>query len=187
MSHDALDERRHALEEQFFKKQNDALTEKMKQTRQEAATKETLLRVTGITNPQVLDTLVKMNIGGAAAMVMSLYPMVDVAWADGAIDPNERTAILEQAKKMGLAEGSEGALFLAQWLDERPDLTWRTLWADYVKALCATLSINDREQLKAAVLNLATRAAEAAGGILGMAKVSHAEQRAIDALALAFA
>ena len=188
MSHDPLDERRFALEEQFFKKQNEALTQKLKQAQQQAVTKETVRRLTGINNDQVLQALAAMNLGGTAAVVLALFPLVEVAWADGTVDPKERQVMLDQAANVGITKGSEAAEFLAHWLDVRPELTWQALWADYVRELVKTMKPEDRAALKQEVLGRARAVAEVSGGFLGLGwRVSTTKQRVIDTFEKAFA
>lgn len=188
MSHDALEERRLALEEQFFKQQNEALVNKLKTAAQRQATKAEIQRLTGINHDGVLAALAAMNVGGAAALVMSLYPLVEVAWADGKIEPAERRVVLEQAASVGLKAGSEASDLLAAWLDEKPDLTWHALWESFVKALVSTMSAGDKDLLKHEVLGRARLVAEASGGFLGLGwRVSATEQTVLDKLAKAFA
>ncbi|MCA2978381.1 MAG: TerB family tellurite resistance protein [Myxococcaceae bacterium] len=188
MSSDAFDDRRKALEDQFFKQQNDAALQKLKEQQVRAATKEELTRLTGITNAAVLDALASLNLGGAAVLVMSMFPLVEVAWADGKVDDKERRVVLQQAENVGIGSSSEGALLLARWLDEKPELTWHQLWADYVGALVQQMKPEDRELLKNEVLGRARLVAEASGGLLGAGfAVSAAERRVLERLEQAFA
>lgn len=185
---DAFDDRRKALEDQFFKQQNEAALEKLKEQQQRAATTEELQRLTGITNPLVLDALAGLKLGGAAVLVMSMFPLVEVAWADGKVDDKERRVVLQQAENVGIAKGSEASLLLAQWLDARPERSWHTLWADYVAALVQRLKSDDRELLKSEVLGRARLVAEASGGLLGAGfAVSGAEKKVLETLEQAFA
>lgn len=187
MSSDAFDDRRKALEDQFFKQQNDAALKKLKDQRELAATKEEIQRLTGITSDAVLSALADLKLGGAAVMVMSMYPLVEVAWADGSVHPKERKVVMQQAENVGLAPGSEAALLLAQWLDEKPELSWHQLWADYVSELVKKMKPEDRELLKNEVLGRARLVAEAAGGFLGAGfAVSKAEKSTLERLEKAF-
>lgn len=183
-----FDDRRRALEEQFFKQHDEGLIEKMKESSQREATKEELKGLTGITNEQVLTSLADLKVGGGAAvLVMSLYPLVEVAWADGVIDQGERTVLLDLAASIGLKQGSPGFEYLAKWLSKRPEALWRSLWTDYVQSLVAMMKPDDKALLKATVLGRARVVAEASGGFLGVAwRVSEAEQAALAELDKAF-
>jgi tellurite resistance protein len=188
MSHDAFDERRIALEEEFFAKQSDELLQKLKDQQARASSKEELRRLTGINHEQVLDALAALKIGGAATLVMSVLPMIEVAWADGKVDATERQVVLEQASVVGVKAGSEPARFLESFLNEKPALSWNKLWAEYVRALVARMKPEEKELLKHEVLGRARLVAEASGGVVGTGwAVSRAERAKLDELALAFA
>ena len=185
---DILDDRRRALEEQFFKEQNDALVKKMKEAAQHKATAESVQAQTGIRNPQVLEALAAMNIGPTAATVLSMLPLVEVAWADGKVDDKERKVVLEQAANLGVKADSEAGLYLTHWLDAKPSVQTRELWHAYVTELVKVMQPNAKELLKNEVLGRARLVAEASGGFLGYGfTVSSAEKSVLDALALAFA
>lgn len=187
MSTDALDDRRKALEEQFFKDHNNALVKKLKDEADKKHSKEELQKLTGISNDQVLEALAALKLGGAATLVMSLYPILEVAWADGKIDEQERKVALDLANTIGLKPGSEAYGYLEKWLAEKPELAWFDLWANYVKALVAEMKADDKALLKATVLGRARVVAEVSGGFLGLAwRVSQAEQRVLDKLDAAF-
>jgi tellurite resistance protein len=187
MSHDAFDERRKALEEQFFAKNNEALVQKMRDAAQRTASKAELQQLTGIANEQVLDAMAALKIGGAATLVMSLYPMLAVAWADGKIDEKERTVILGIAETVGLKSDGAGYSYLQRWLAEKPEISWQHLWADYVQALVAQMKSNEKELLKQTVLGRARVVAEISGGIMGVVwNVSKAEQSVLAKLETAF-
>lgn len=187
MSHDALDDRRKALEEQFFKDHNEALVKKLKAQADTAHSKAELQRLTGIGSEQVLEALAALNIGTAATLVMSLYPVIAVAWADGKLDDRERQVILDLAATIGLKRDSEAYDYLNHWLATKPELSWHDLWTAYVKALVARMKADDKAMLKATVLGRARVVAEVSGGFLGLAwRVSQAEQRMLDALDSAF-
>ena len=188
MSHDAFEDRRKALEEQFFQQHEEALIKKLREATRRAATKEELRQLTGITSDQVLDALAGLKVsGGAAVLVMSVYPLVEVAWADGAPDEKERQAVLQMAANIGLTAGTPGHEYLDTWLQEKPDLSWHALWAGYVQELVKRLQPDDVSLLKATVLGRARVVAEASGGFLGFAwRVSDAEAAALKRLELAF-
>jgi hypothetical protein len=184
---DAIDDRRKALEEQFFQKHEKELVQKLKDAASKQHSREEIQKVTGISNDQVLDALAELKLGGAATLVMSLYPIIEVAWADGKIDEKERAVILGLSRTVGLEDNSPAHEYLTKWLDEKPELTWHDLWANYVKALCAKMKPEDKAMLKATVLDRARVVAEASGGFMGLAfRMSAAEKTVLEKLELAF-
>lgn len=187
MATDSFEDRRKALEEQFFQQHEKALVQKMKDAAQKTASKEEIQKLTGIANEQVLEALSALKMGGAATLVMALYPIIEVAWADGKIDPSERKVILDLSKSIGLESESPAYEYLAKWLDEKPELSWFGLWADYVQALTAKMSAEDKALLRATVVGRARVVAEASGGFMGLAfRVSGAERAVLEKLEKAF-
>lgn len=187
MSHESLDDRRKALEEQFFQKHDKELVQKLKDAAEKKQSREELQKLTGIANEQVLDALAELKVGAAATLVMSLFPIIEVAWADGVIDAKEHAVILDLARTIGLEKDSPAWSYLSKWLNEKPELTWHSLWVDYVKALSAKMKADDKAMLKATVLGRARVVAEASGGFMGLAfRVSEAEKKVLEKLELAF-
>lgn len=184
---ESLDDRRKSLEEQFFKKHDAELVQKMKDAAEQEASKAELQKLTGITDEAVLEALAALKIGGAASLVMSLFPVVEVAWADGVIDEKERQALLDASKSIGVEQGTPAFEFLSKWVSEKPELAWFDLWAGYVKALVANMKPDDKAMLKATVLGRCRTMAELSGGFLGLAfRLSDAEKRVMAKLESAF-
>lgn len=184
---DPFDARGKSLEDAWFSKANDEAIQRLKEKTARADSRKDIEALTGITDPQVLDALAGLGIGGAAVLAMSYYPMVAVAWADGTVEPEERAAILQAVEGMGVAEGDPARDYLEKWLSEKPEPTWMRVWTDYVRALCEKMKPEEIALLRNTVVGRARTVAEAAGGILGaLWKVSQAEKRVINELEAAF-
>jgi tellurite resistance protein len=113
--------------------------------------------------------------------------LVIVAWADGAIDKKEKSAILQAATSMGVPTDGPGYALLQSWLEHKPPAKLLHAWEAYVAALAADLSPEQREDMKTDVVERARRVAEAAGGFLGIGpKTSASEEEALQRLARAF-
>lgn len=187
MTDEFLGDRRAALEEAFFAKQNALLRQKLKDSWEARAKKEALAAASGIADDTVLERLAALGIGPDTTAALSLVPLVAVAWADGSIDEKERRAILSGAEAAGLGKQDVGYQLLERWLAERPSPELLASWKDYTAALSATLSHEARGALKQALLARARAVAEAAGGFLGIGrKVSAAEEAVLNELASAF-
>ena len=76
------------------------------QARHAAARRTSCARRPGMTDDAVLDKLVALGLRGNTIAALSLVPLIQVAWADGTIQDNERTAILQGAHGKGLEEGT---------------------------------------------------------------------------------
>lgn len=187
MSDDSLNDRRKELEESFFRKQNQALVEKLKAEKQKALDKEGISRVSGITQEAVLERLVALKLNAETLAAFTLFPLVDVAWADGAVDDKEKKAVLDAAAQSGVKPGSDAMTMLDGWLKEPPPPAVHDAWVNYVQSLAATLPAGDRELFKREILGRARSVAEAAGGIMGIgAKVSKTEAAVLKKLEAAF-
>src|SRR3989338_2386838 len=89
-----LDDLRKASEEEYFRKQNAALAAKLKQ-RQE-------LENAGIQDPQLVDQLLKAGLTSGIVKALYWVPLIEVAWADGEVQEEEKEEILNILKAQGL-------------------------------------------------------------------------------------
>jgi hypothetical protein len=181
-----LGERRHVLEEAFFKKQEQESLAKLRSELGRKSSRAELATASGIEDPLVLDRLVDLGVTAAALTAIALAPLLQVAWADGEIQPAERTAILDSARKRGISENSPAFALLSDWLGRPPEPLLGEAWATYTRALCEKMSAEQRAALKQQVVSFARGVAEAAGGFLGLHTISAAEEQALAAIGRAF-
>ncbi len=187
MSDDFLGDRKKALEESFFAKQNAELLERIKAEREKQATQEGLQRVSAISDPEVLGKLVELGIAPETWSAISLVPLVEVAWANGQVEEKERIAVLSGAEANGVISGSPAYELLEGWLARRPDARLLAVWGECIVALCAQLNAAEQNSLKEQVLGRAHEVAAAAGGFLGLGnKISPEEEVVLEQLAKAF-
>ncbi len=182
-----LADREKALEELFFEKENRKLLERIRAEAEQVSAKQGLAELTGIRDEALLEKLVQLGIRPGKWAAVALIPLVEVAWADGAVEERERRAVLSAAEANGVTKGGAAYELLEQWLAARPDAAYLQAWGEYTVDLCAQLGEAERAALKQEILGRARQVAEAAGGILGLGnKISEAEQRALDELEKAF-
>jgi len=187
MNQEFLSERRKALEEAFFANQNKTLLQRLRETDAARQKKAALAAASGISDDNVLEKLVALNIGSDTLAALSLVPIVKMAWADGAIDDKERKAALSVAAEIGLSNDSVSRALFEQWIAQRPPAGLFRAWKEYIGALLATMDEDARRALKQDILNRARAIAEATGGFLGIGrKVSHQEEIVLQELATAF-
>lgn len=187
MSGDGLSDRRRALEEAFFAKQNEALRLRLRQAGDAKTKREAFTVVSGITDGAVLDRLIALGIDADTLAALALVPLVLVAWADGSIDPKERGAVLSGAVETGLSRGNAGHELLEGWLAKRPPPELLAAWKGYIGAISATLGAEAKAALKLQLLGRARAVAEATGGILGIGqRISAAEETVLQDLGTAF-
>ena len=186
MSEVTLEERGHALENQFYEKENQEKLAAMKAKLEVQRTKDELRKASGMSDDAVLDQLVALGLRANTIAALSLVPLIQVAWADGTIQDNERTAILQGAHGKGLEEGTDGYELLQTWLKRRPGDELFTAWESYIKALASQLNDEQNRLLRNQIVGFAKLVATAAGGILGFGKVSASEEKVLHRIEAAF-
>jgi hypothetical protein len=139
-----------------------------------------------IESEDVLDTLIDLEVEPETLVAFTLVPLVEVAWADGEIQPKERDAILKAAMERGVEDGSPTCTLLRNWLQTPPDPVLLETWRGYIEELMVSLGERARAHLKSASIGRARAVAEAAGGFLGIGSISAAEKKKLEELEWAF-
>src|SRR5438093_3879508 len=111
----------------------------MKEKLDAQRSKDDLRKASGMTDDAVLDKLVHLGLKANTIAALSLVPLIQFAWADGTIQDNERTAILQGAHGKGLEKGSDGYELLQSWLKTKPSDDLLEAWEAYIKALASQL------------------------------------------------
>ncbi|HEY8155253.1 MAG TPA: TerB family tellurite resistance protein [Myxococcota bacterium] len=187
MSGEAFEKRRKAFEEEFFQKQSQKLVDKLRETLQKKQTREELQQLTGIQDAGVLDTLMAMHLAKDTFAAFALYPLVEVAWADGSVDEKERKAFLAAAAEHGIAPGSPAHAALEEFVKTTPSDDTRKAWYAWAAELNRKLDAAERKKVRDGLVQRARAVAQASGGILGLgSKISANEQRILDAITRAF-
>ena len=186
MSDITLEERGRALENQFYEKENQEKLTAMKHKLDTQRSKEELRKASGMSDDAVLERLVALGLRANTIAALSLVPLIQVAWADGTIQDNERNAILQGAHGKGLEDGSDGYDLLQTWLKRQPGDELFTAWEAYIKALAAQLNDEQNRLLKNQIVGFAKLVAASAGGILGFGKVSATEEAVLHRIEAAF-
>jgi hypothetical protein len=179
-----LRDRGKSLEDEFFRREDQRLMQRLKDLRAAETSREALSKASGITNPTVLDTLMALGIRSETLAALMIVPLVEVAWADGTLDTRERRAIMQGA---GLTAGSPESAMLDAWLDRRPDPKLLTAWTHLVQGMCEQFDAAAVGRLKTGLLERARAVAAASGGLFGVgSKVSQAEAEMLKTLEAAF-
>jgi hypothetical protein len=174
------------VEDAFFLEQDALLVKKLQAMKQLAETKEALASVSGIADDAVLSRLVELEVKPETVAALAAVPLVEVAWADGSVSPEEAAAVLEHASAHGVAAGTVERELLQRWLTHRPEPRLLEAWQAYVRGLCGKLSPAETATLRESLLRSTRATAQSSGGFLGMGRISAAEQKVLDALAAAF-
>jgi hypothetical protein len=182
-----LEHQRQSLEDQFFLKEDQKIIEKLRMMQKMQETKENLSRVSGIQNDHVLQTLVDLKIRPETLAPLTLIPLLEVAWADGALDEKEKQAVVSAIHQSGRLKKPEDRELLEQWLERRPSPELLTGWTYYIQGLCERLSPEEKQGLKNELMTYTRSIAEASGGFLGLGnKISTAEAEMLKKMEAAF-
>ena len=134
--------------------------------------------VLGMNDQSLLDHLVELDVQPEAIAAIAIIPLAVVAWADHAVQPQEREAILQAARASGVQPQDGRYPVLEYWLTRRPSPELLEAWKHYIRALCRQLNPQEIAELKHDLLDRARDVAEAAGGILGLGNKVSANERA---------
>jgi GNAT superfamily N-acetyltransferase len=133
-----------------------------------------------MTEAQILEALAELGVAPHLWRVVLLLPMVQIAWADAAIQLNERERILAIAQAAGLADGEAGEV-LTRWLSERPSRAELATGRRVLVALAyrqrgigAELDVGELER----VIELCLDVARSAGGLFDTVFTVSREERA---------
>jgi hypothetical protein len=183
-SPEILRDRGRGLEDEFFRREDQRLLERLGQLKAAETAREALAKATGITQPAVLEKLLALGIRAETVAALAVVPLVEVAWADGVLDAKERRAVVERA---GIAKDSTEGALLEAWLDRQPEPKLLTAWTQLVQGMCEHLDPEGIARLKTGLLERARAVAAASGGLFGVgSKVSRAEAEMLTKLEAAF-
>jgi hypothetical protein len=176
-----------SLEDLFFFEQDKILIERLRRLEKMKETKEAIARVSGITNEDVLQRLVELDIRPEIVASLALVPLIAMAWADGKIDEEEKAAVLSAASESFVSKGSLDFDLLRQWMEHKPNARLLDAWRHYIEGLCERLSNHQKTALKKDLIGHARLVAKATGGFLGLGnRISKAEKEMLEKLESAF-
>jgi len=170
------------LEEAFFAKENARLLQELREKTEHRERRDLLRQVVRIHDDAFLDRLIALGIGPETAMALRLIPLTFVAWADGSVDAKEREAILGAAREQGVAAEHLAQKLLGDWLETKPHPRLLELWKEYIGHIWNRFSDDEQIEMRKNLLSATEDVASAAGGFLGLGKISSAERAVIDDL-----
>ncbi len=181
-----LEDRRHSLEEEFFRKQSEQQRDALKQRKAREDTHEAL-RAAGVSSAAVRDRLIDAGIDAEAVAGLELVPLIAVAWADDHLDTRERDAVLRAARDSGLTTDQPAHALLQGWLEQAPAPALLDAWEAYIRELCGAMDAAAAREFRDQLLGRTRDVARAAGSLLGITSgISAREQAVLDRLTRAF-
>jgi hypothetical protein len=178
---DIFAERGRSLEEDYFRKKDRELIEKMRQAAAADQARTEMGQKVGITDPALLTELESLGFTPDTVTLLPLVPAVQVAWAEGGVSPQERALLVKLARSRGITEGSAADRQLAAWLDSNPG---EAVFGKATRLIRAMLDSPDHGNVTAdSLVKQAEAIAAASGGILGINKISAEERQLLASLA----
>jgi hypothetical protein len=183
---DLFAERGRSLEEEYFRKREKELIEKMRQHADAEAERRRLGESAGVADEGILQDLQALGYTPETVTLLHVVPLVQMAWAEGNVSDRERDLIVEAARARGVEPGSPADRQLASWLTRRPpeDFFEKTL-----RAIAAILQAQPAEARAASqkdLLSYCTAIASASGGIMGFRTVSDEERQVLGRISQEF-
>ena len=91
--------RERSFEAVYFSRKDEELVDKLKRVFHQKVDKQSIRDTTGVTDENLLDGLVELNLNGELMAAFNLLPIIEVAWADGEVDEKETRAVRAAAEK----------------------------------------------------------------------------------------
>jgi hypothetical protein len=176
---DIFSERGRSLEEEYFRRKDKELIEKMRKAAAADDARSEMGKRTGIADPELLKELEDLGFTPETVILLPLVPIVRVAWAEGGVTDSERHLIVKLARARGISEGTAADAQLMGWLDRRPS---DRVFLDAARLIRALLDAPGHPGISGTADDLLKQAesiASASGGMLGIIGRISAEERGI--------
>lgn len=180
---DALSGRKRKHEEEYFRKQDQELIERMRRATAAAQARRDLADKTGLHDAAFLDELEALGFTPGTLQLLPLVPLVQVAWAEGGVSDAERKQIVALARARGIEPGSAADAQLDAWLAARPPEYMFSGATRLIRAMFAAQSSEMQDLDADDLVKYCESIAAASGGILGLRRVSPEERAALTEIA----
>jgi len=131
------------------------------------------------TSQEIAAEAMDLGFDRETSRILHLVPLIQMAWADGEVQDDERARVLQASHDRGITRGSAAHEFLELLLDQRPS----DLFFERTNTVIAHLLKQDPTGREAHdLIEHAKSVATAAGGFFGLGKVSADEQALIEDL-----
>jgi len=181
--HDSLAERGRALEDEYVRRKDRELIERMQRAASDEAARRDMGTATGLTDPALLEELQALGFTPATVTLLPFVPVVQVAWAEGGVSDQERYAVVKLARARGIGEGSPADRQLADWLATAPDTQ---VFARATRLIRAMLDAETKDATALTadqLVGYCEKIASASGGVFGLGWISSDERALLTQIA----
>ena len=183
MADNPLADRGRAIEEDYFRKKDRELIEKMRQASAAETARRELSEKSGLHDPEMIAELETLGFTPETVALLPLVPLVQVAWAEGGVSDAERKMIVQLARSRGIEEGSAADRRLAAWLASRPDPQVFSSATRLIRATLDSAAGGSTSMTADDLVKYCEEIASASGGIFGINRVSSEERALLSAIA----
>lgn len=176
--HDAIAKRGRSLEDEYFRKKDLELIEKIRQAAAIDQARKDLGRKAGLDAPELLQELHDLGFTPDTVSLLPLVPIVQMAWAEGGITTAERELILRLARSRSVEVGSAADRQLTEWITNPPAEAVFSGARRLIRAMLDSGSAETSDLNANDLVKFCEEIASASGGILGIRRIS-AEERAL--------
>lgn len=177
--HDIWEERRRSHEAEYFQRREAELIAHIRETNLLAADRRGMGERIGVANDNLLQRLQELGYTQDTIMLVHLVPLVQVAWADGAVSASERDGIFEAAHARGIERGTAAHRELERWLEHRPPDGFFEDTLRLIGYLMHALPEAEGDRIRRDLLQLSTAIARVSSGLLGLGSRVSREERLI--------
>jgi hypothetical protein len=186
MDKDIFKERERSLEEEYFRKHEAKLIEKLRERAKVDQIAEALAVKLRIDNPTLLRRIMALGVTLDTGAAFLLAPLVQVAWAEGSVTDREREKVLRLATERGVDTSSPAYTQLQEWLRTRPEDAIFDTAIEAIKTGLSVLTPAERADRVKQIVDACREVASASGGLgrlLGLGTgVSSEEESILDAM-----
>ena len=180
---DIFSERERGMETEYFLKREQELLAKMRERVALEEDRKQMAAAIGVADEEVLEALQDLGYHADTVKLLSVIPLVQVAWAEGGVSDGERELIYEVAAARGVMEGTTAYDKLNELLASEPPQAFFDNSLRAVNYLFESLPEDQRADSRQNLVEYCTKIAEVSGGILGFRKISDEERMAIARIA----
>ena len=170
-------------EEEYFRRKDRELLERMRDAAAAADTRKSLENATGIHDAAQIEELQALGFTPDTLALLPLVPVLQVAWAEGGVSGAERAMIVDLARSREIAAGSAADAQLQEWLDRRPSEETFRKASRLIGAMLDQPAGAEMQVSADDLLKYCEQIAQASGGLFGIGSVSAEEKSALQQIA----
>jgi hypothetical protein len=171
VDNDSLAERGRALEEDYFRKKDRELIERIAAAVAQAGHRSAA--PADLNDPRALQELHDLGFSLETVGLLPLMPALQAAWTEGGVTAAERQLFLGLARARGIPQGSAADEQLTEWAGRRPD---DAVFSHAHRLIRALLNAGAPGSLHAEDIVSQADQIAAAGSILGLSRLSAEEK-----------